>query len=172
MQIQNVSAQQLNQWLTNNEAVVVDVREPAEFQTSHIQHASLLPLGKISADDLPSTDKKVVIYCQKGGRGNSACTKILAQDSDQIVYNLEGGIAAWQAEGLPVKKGEKNTLPLDRQVQITIGTCVLAGSAAAYFIPPTFTAVPAFFGASMSEKVSSQWFITIKREVPTPTPLD
>ena len=149
MQIQNVTAKQLNQWIANNEAVLIDVREPAEFHTSHIQQASLVPLGIVSDDDLPNTNKKVVIYCQKGVRGNNACIKIIAQNEKRVVYNLEGGIAAWQTQGLPVIKGESNRLPLDRQVQITIGTCAFAGSAAAYFITPGFAVIPAILGASL-----------------------
>lgn len=149
MRIKSVTPQQLNQWLMNDEAVLIDVREPAEFSSAHIQHATLLPLGQITQNDLPSTEKKVVIYCQKGARGNSACTKVTANDGDHVVYNLEGGIAAWQAEGLAVKKGDNKILPLDRQVQITIGTCVLAGSACAIWLNPMYAAVPAFFGAGL-----------------------
>lgn len=148
MQIQNVSAEQLHQWIKDDEAVLVDVREPAEFANTHIQHSTLLPLGKITANDLPSTDKKIVIYCQKGARGNSACVKVTAEN-ERIVYNLEGGIVAWQAKGLPVNKGQSKTIPLDRQAQITIGGFVLAGSAAAFLANPLYIVVPVFFGAGL-----------------------
>lgn len=149
MKFENVSAQTVKQWLDNDEAVLIDVREPAEFSTRHIEGATLIPVGKISVDDLPQTDKKVVIYCQKGARGNTACSKVTATEHGVSVYNLEGGIAAWQQANLHTVAGNSSVLPLDRQVQITIGSAVLAGSLSAYWLDPVYAFVPAFFGAGL-----------------------
>jgi rhodanese-related sulfurtransferase len=150
MNYENVTVSQVKQWLDSEEADLVDVREPAEFTNCHIDGASLLPLGKITASDLPAGDKKTVIYCQKGARGNSACVKLTKEDDSITVYNLTGGIEAWTQQGYKVKKGSSKVLPLDRQVQLTIGSCVLAGSLAAYFVNPVFIAIPAFFGAGLT----------------------
>jgi rhodanese-related sulfurtransferase len=149
MKFKNVTAQEAKQWLDNGEATIIDVREPAEFATKHIKGATLLPLGKITADDLPETNKKIIIYCQKGSRGNSACVKITDQDNSAVIYNLEGGIEAWQAAGNSVKEGKGKVLPLDRQVQITIGSLALAGSLSGYFYNPAFMFLPAFLGAGL-----------------------
>ncbi|MBF7074287.1 rhodanese-like domain-containing protein [Glaciecola sp. MH2013] len=150
MNYENVSVAQVKQWVDSGEAELVDVREPAEFANHHIEGATLLPLGKIAANDLPANDKKVVIYCQKGARGNSACMKLTKENESITVYNLMGGIEAWSKEGHAVKKGQSSVLPLDRQVQLTIGLSVLAGSALAYFVNPAFIAIPAFFGAGLT----------------------
>lgn len=150
MKFENVNAGQVQRWLIEQDAILIDVREPAEYANKHIQGASLLPLGKISVNDLPTTDKKIVIYCQKGGRGNSACVKLTDQDDATVVYNLEGGIEAWQQAGNSVVQGESNTLPLDRQVQLTIGTLSVLGSAAAYWLNPAFILVPAFLGLGLT----------------------
>lgn len=149
MKFKNTTASEVKQWLNNDEAIVIDVREPAEFATKHIQGATLLPLGKITVDDLPDTNKKVVIYCQKGMRGNSACVKITEQDSSVIVYNMVGGIEAWESAGNSVKLGESKVLPLDRQVQITIGALALTGSLSGYFYDPVFMLIPSFLGAGL-----------------------
>lgn len=149
MKFENVTPKEAKQWLDNGEATIIDVREPAEFATKHIQGATLLPLGKITSDDLPDTHEKIIIYCQKGSRGNSACVKVTDQDNTSVIYNLEGGIEAWQAAGNSVKEGKSKVLPLDRQVQITIGSLALAGSLAAYNYDPAFILLPGFLGAGL-----------------------
>ncbi|WP_426357363.1 rhodanese-like domain-containing protein [Pseudocolwellia sp. HL-MZ19] len=149
MKFKNATAKEVQQWLNDGEATIIDVREPAEFANKHIQGATLLPLGKITADDLPDTKNKIVIYCQKGARGNSACIKITEQNNDVVIYNLTGGIEAWEAEGNPVKQGKSKVLPLDRQVQITIGSLALLGSSTGYLYDPVFMFIPAFLGAGL-----------------------
>ena len=66
------------------------------------------------------------------------------------VFNLEGGIEAWRAAGLPVAEGERKTLPLDRQVQLTIGLLLLASVALALLVHPAFIWLAAFFGAGLT----------------------
>lgn len=149
MKFQNIDALQVKRWLDSEDAILIDVREPAEFSTNHIQGATLLPLGKITSSDLPQTEQKVVIYCQKGARGNSACVKVTDQDESVTVYNLMGGIEAWQNAGFDTQIGESSTLPLDRQVQLTIGGFVLLGSIATFAIDSAFIVIPALFGAGL-----------------------
>ena len=150
MKFTNISPAEAHTLVAQGEAQLIDVREPGEFSSKHIEGATLLPLGKITANDLPKTDKKIIIYCLRGGRGSSACTKLIDEDSTLTIYNVEGGITAWEQAGFPVKIGHRKVLPLDRQVQLTIGSAVLLGSAATYFIDPNFLIIPAFFGAGLT----------------------
>lgn len=150
MKFTNISPAEAHALVAQGEAQLIDVREPGEFSSKHIEGATLLPLGKITANDLPKTDKKIIIYCLRGGRGSSACTKLIDEDSTLTIYNVEGGITAWEQAGFPVKIGHRKVLPLDRQVQLTIGTAVFLGSAATYFIDPNFLIIPAFFGAGLT----------------------
>jgi rhodanese-related sulfurtransferase len=150
MKFKNISPQDARAMVALDEALLIDVREPGEFATKHIPGATLLPLGKVTASDLPKTDKKIIIYCLKGGRGNSACNKITSEDESLTIFNIEGGITAWEQAGLPVKQGDRTVLPLDRQVQLTIGSAVLLGSLATHFIDPAFLIIPAFFGAGLT----------------------
>lgn len=150
MPIKIVDANTLKRWIDSGKAVVVDVREPAEHAAENISGATLLSLGGISKSKLPETGgKKLVIHCRSGKRSTSACEKLLAEDPDLEIYNLEGGISAWSSAGHNVQSSGKFFLPLDRQVQLTIGVCVFAGSLLAYFVNPLFAILTGFFGAGL-----------------------
>ena len=150
MPIRTVDAATLKKWIDSGEAMVVDVREPAEYAAEKIAGAQCLPVGTISKKDLPAIQgKKLVIHCRSGKRGGTACEKLLAEDPDLEIYNLEGGIAAWAEAGYDVKSSGRFFLPLDRQVQLTIGLCVLTASVFAYFVNPLFVIITGFFGAGL-----------------------
>ena len=151
MALRTIDAPTLKQWLDTGEAVLVDVREPAEYNAESIAGAKLLPLAGITKSALPNyACKKLVIHCRKGGRGGSACEKLLAEDPNLEIYNLDGGITAWADAGYPVQSSGKFFLALDRQVQLTIGLCVLIGSLLAYFVNPQFFLLTGFFGAGLT----------------------
>lgn len=151
MLLKTIDSKTLKNWLENGEAVLVDVREPAEHAASNIEGAVPLPLGKINKTTAPPcAGKKLVIHCQKGRRGETACKKLLSENPNLDIYNLEGGIEAWSANGFAVISSSKAFLPLDRQVQLTIGICVLMGSLLGYFISPKFFLLTGFFGAGLT----------------------
>src|ERR1700722_12318173 len=98
--IKSVSAQILKEWLAKNEAILVDVREPSEYQAGHIDGATLLPLGSITNGKLPDLEgRRLVLQCRVGGRSQMACMKLIVENPEQEVYNLEGGIEAWKQAG-------------------------------------------------------------------------
>jgi rhodanese-related sulfurtransferase len=144
-----VPAQEAEVLLSKN-AVLIDVREPAEFNSHHIPNAKLHPLGSIDPNQLAEYgDQTLLIYCQKGVRGQKACEKILRDSPDSKVVNLVGGIEAWQAAGFAVKKGASTVLPLDRQVQIGLGGLILTFSLLSYFINTSFIFASAFLGVGL-----------------------
>ena len=150
MPIKTVDAATLKHWMDSNEAVVVDVREPAEHIAEKIHKAILLPLGAVNKTALPeASGKKLVIHCHSGKRSMNACKKLLAEDSTLDLYNLEGGISAWSAAGHHVTTSGKFFLSLDRQVQLTVGLGVLIGSLLTYFVNPLFFLLSGFFGAGL-----------------------
>ncbi len=158
MSIQNIDSATLKKWLENGEAVLVDVREPAENQANKINGSHLLPLAQVSCDLLPKYEgKKLVIHCHSGKRSQNACAKLLAQNPDLEIYNLEGGIMAWNSSGNTSTKSGKFFLPLNQQVQLTIGLCVLTGSLLGFFVAPAFCFIPAFFGAGLCFAGLSGW---------------
>lgn len=123
--IRNVDAHQVAAWLAGGEAVLIDVREPDEFKAHHIPRAFSVPLASLpemmTRLRLPQ-GTRVVFHCQKGGRGAQACA--VAGQAAGNVYNLEGGIEAWSAAGLPVIGGTTTGLSIFRQVQIIVGALV------------------------------------------------
>lgn len=88
--------------LVNQGAVAVDVREPYELvEDGRIEGASHIPLGELSAraGELPA-DRALVFVCRSGSRSAMAADAWRA--SGREAYNVDGGILAWERDGLPV----------------------------------------------------------------------
>ncbi len=150
MTFKNIDSKILKKWLENNEAIVVDVREPSEHEAEKISGSNLLPLARVCKNSLPKYEnKKIVLHCRSGKRSTSACQKLIDEDSNLEIYNLEGGISAWINEGYEIKTSGKFFLPLDRQVQLTIGLGVFVGSVLGYLLSPSFFLLSGFFGAGL-----------------------
>lgn len=93
---------QLKEFLEQGEAILVDVRESFEYMSVHIPGAISMPLSSVSIDKLSFLGSKIIFYCQSGKRSAVACHHILQQNPDLSVYNLTGGIQAWQSQGFEV----------------------------------------------------------------------
>lgn len=82
----------------------VDVREPAEWQQGRIPGAVLVPLNSLLLSPQQYLrDDRVVFYCAQGIRSAVACEAAAAVGLSEV-YNLEGGIQEWAAQGLPIEK--------------------------------------------------------------------
>lgn len=95
-----------NEMLTNQEAILIDVREPGEHNEVHIANAYLMPVGTISIDKLSPEmrNKKIIVHCKMGKRSATACEKLLTENPTLDIYNIEGGIIAWENAGFKVTK--------------------------------------------------------------------
>jgi len=91
--------------LSNREnAVFLDIREDKEYQGGHIPEAIHIPLSQLSGrvSELGKyKDNPVIAYCRSGNRSNAA-GGVLKKNGFQSVYNLGGGIVAWEKANLPV----------------------------------------------------------------------
>lgn len=151
MKMKIVDSATLKRWMENGEAIVVDVREPAEHAAEKIEGAMLVPLGTVHKSAIPCRDgQKLVMHCRSGKRSANACEKLLAENPELEVYNLEGGISAWRAAGYQVATSGKFFLPLDRQVQLAIGLMLLAGSVLGYLFTPAWFFLTGFIGAGLT----------------------
>jgi adenylyltransferase/sulfurtransferase len=77
--------------------LLLDVREPHEFETTRLEGSQLVPLASLAgrlAELDGWRDRTVVVHCHKGGRSAKAC-KTLAAAGFRDVWNLAGGIDAW-----------------------------------------------------------------------------
>ncbi|MEA0970246.1 Rhodanese-like domain-containing protein [Candidatus Megaera venefica] len=96
----------LNSWLESTEAIILDVREPYEYQEGHINGAINIPLSAILVEIDQIKDiqgKKIVLQCKVGGRSMRACQLLQAEGFVHDVWNLEGGINAWKEAGYNIK---------------------------------------------------------------------
>ena len=85
------------------DTLVLDVRGASEWETGHLPGARHLPLGYLvdRVHEIPRT-KTVVTQCQSGARSSIAAS-LLEQQGFERVVNLNGGLAAWRAAGLPIE---------------------------------------------------------------------
>ncbi len=151
MPIKTIDANTLKHWMEAGEAVVVDVREPAEHAAENIPGAKLIPLATINKSILPEySGKKLVIHCRSGKRSTNACEKLLTEDPNLEIYNLEGGISAWGALGNELKISGKLFIPLDRQVQLTIGILLILCSILGYMITPLLFILTGLIGIGLT----------------------
>jgi rhodanese-related sulfurtransferase/rubrerythrin len=100
MPIKEMTPRQLRDFIqqTHESAyVLIDVRQPGEYQQVHIPGARLMPLPELvqTVDTLPH-DRAIVFYCHSGGRSMAAATMAEEEIEDRSqIYNLTGGMLAW-----------------------------------------------------------------------------
>ena len=94
----------VNALLDNDDVLILDVREQFEYDAGHIPGITLIPMGEVPArlSEIP-TDKEVILTCRSGNRSGQV-TDFLRQQGYTNVHNMEGGIVAWEAAGLPVEQ--------------------------------------------------------------------
>ena len=107
-QLENVSPQDAAAEAAAGKAVLVDVREPVEWE-HHIAGAVQVPRGLLEFVADPASPKhrpeldpagRVIVYCRSGARAALACATLKDMGFENVA-NLEGGFGAWQAAGLP-----------------------------------------------------------------------
>jgi rhodanese-related sulfurtransferase len=85
-------------------ALLVDVRQPDEWNAGHAPKARLIPLGSLNSRlaEVPR-DQEVLLICRSGSRSGSAQRHLQQLGYDQVV-NVSGGMTAWASAGLPVQR--------------------------------------------------------------------
>jgi rhodanese-related sulfurtransferase len=96
--MQHLSAPELAQWLADDarpQPLLLDVREPWEYETCHIDGASAMPMRTVPARLAElDPDQPVVCICHHGARSMQVAG-FLEQNGFTDVTNLTGGVHAW-----------------------------------------------------------------------------
>ncbi len=102
--LRTMSVSQLKSALAKREVVLVDVREPHEWKEGYIENAERIYFGELEekAGSLPKR-KPIAVTCSVGNR-SSIGASILERKGFKEIYNVLGGMRAWQAMGYPMKK--------------------------------------------------------------------
>ncbi len=98
------------QLINHQDALLVDVREDSEYREGHVSGSLHIPLGSLDrrADELAKhRDKPIIVGCRSGHRSARGCA-ILRKHGFENVYNLKGGMMAWQNAGMPLSKPGKS----------------------------------------------------------------
>jgi len=91
---------------TDKSAVVLDVRTKEEYNKGHIPGSVQIDFNSRDFDqEVAKLDKNktYLVHCAAGGRSARACKKMDAMNFPKL-YNLEGGMGAWEKAGKPVEK--------------------------------------------------------------------
>jgi rhodanese-related sulfurtransferase len=106
--VPGVAAQEAAKRIADGSAVLVDVREPSEWESGVAEPANLLPLSDLVGKRqmwapflARHKDRELILYCLSGGRSGSAA-RVLAGEGHRVA-NL-GGFSAWRGAKLPVRK--------------------------------------------------------------------
>ncbi|HNQ04663.1 MAG TPA: rhodanese-like domain-containing protein [Thiobacillaceae bacterium] len=101
--IRQIGPQEAVRLFNQEDALVLDVREQSEWADGHIARARHVPLGQLKTrlNDLEKhKDKPIIAVCRSGSRSNHAC-RTLKKAGFEKLYNLAGGMQAWEQAGLP-----------------------------------------------------------------------
>jgi rhodanese-related sulfurtransferase len=92
--------------INREDAVVVDVRPMADFSAGHIVKSINIPMNsfKNQISQLEKhKDKPIIIACRSGAQSSAVCRQLRSEGFEKV-YNLQGGILAWQNANLPTTR--------------------------------------------------------------------
>lgn len=102
----SVTPAQTTQMINRDNAVILDVREMNEYSGGHIVNAIHIPLSNLKTriGELNKyKNQKIIVSCRSGNRSSQACAN-LKKEGFEEVYNLSGGVMAWENASLPLVK--------------------------------------------------------------------
>jgi len=92
--------------MNQGSTLILDVRDGEEYAAGHLPRARHIPIRELSkrVDEIAKfKNKPVLVTCKSGTRAGAAC-RFLKQAGFANVYQLKGGLAAWQQASLPIEK--------------------------------------------------------------------
>tara|TARA_Y100000034_G_scaffold119470_1_gene161306 strand:+ start:330 stop:854 length:525 start_codon:yes stop_codon:yes gene_type:complete len=158
-QIKKIAPHEAKNIYGNQDTVLIDVREPAEYRAEHIIQAKNIPLSKINIDLLKQQIAGVnnlVLHCKSGRRAQEAAKKIKDIEYAQI-FIVDGSFEELKSSGFQTKESSKSILPLDRQVQLVVSLMVLTGLIINHTVSPWGLLLPLFAGLGLLNASITGW---------------
>jgi rhodanese-related sulfurtransferase len=103
--VKDISPRAAQACIEREQALVLDVREPSEYEAGHVPNSVLIPLGQVearAAELQQHRERPIVVICHGGKRSATACLRLRAQGFKNPM-NIAGGILAWKKARLPVE---------------------------------------------------------------------
>src|SRR6188472_2294110 len=103
-QVEEIEAFEAAQEIEGGDVILIDTREPHEYQEAHLENGKLVPpglLGDEIAAAAPDKSARTIVYCRSGNRSYIAAAQMEALGYTDVA-SMAGGILAWQEQGLPV----------------------------------------------------------------------
>lgn len=147
--MKEVNANELRSRLKQEDAVLIDVREPMEYASGRINGSKLIPLGQIE-DRVEEIDrqKDVYVLCRTGNRSGKAQKKLEGLGFENVT-NVTGGFESWKRADFPYDRDQKAPWDIERQVRFTAGLLVLTGFLLSVFVHPYLIGISVFVGAGL-----------------------
>jgi len=109
--VEEIEPFEAQQEIDGGDVVLIDTREPHEYQEAHLDGGKLVPPGLL-ADEIaaaaPGKSARTIVYCRSGNRSYKAAEQLEALGYTDVA-SMAGGILAWQEQGLPVLATEGMT---------------------------------------------------------------
>lgn len=136
-------------------AVVIDLRTPAEVNSEKLENCECIPVHTINAEKVKEViarkavpaDQPIYLLCQSGKRAEMAIEKLANQGFSLVI--LAGGLNALKQAGAKLVSSGKNVMSLERQVRITAGALVAIGFALGVSVNPVFHWLSGFVGCGL-----------------------
>lgn len=101
-----LSTLQATRLINDSDAVVIDIRDQADYARGHIINSKNIPdkvINERKAEIEKLKGKPVIVSCDGGTRAGASADKLRAMGLTEV-FTLQGGLAAWREAGLPVSK--------------------------------------------------------------------
>lgn len=100
--IAEVGPSEATRMLNHDNAIMIDMRDDKDYLEGHIVNAMHVPDNNNVKPD-KYRDRPIIVYCRSGNRSAVYCNKLRKQGFESV-YNLKGGVLAWQRAELPLTK--------------------------------------------------------------------
>jgi rhodanese-related sulfurtransferase len=104
--MRDIGTAQATQLINRQNAVMLDVREPKEYEGGRVPASIQIPLSQLASrgSELAKyVGRPLIAYCDRGNRSRSAASALGKLGFTEL-YSLQGGLRAWADAGMPVEK--------------------------------------------------------------------